>query len=74
MRRRPEDTGRPGCGIVNKEIREGVWKGVMFVSNSFLQKRWNLLIDGRGSRRRMRGRLDVVERDGVQGQGAMLVV
>jgi hypothetical protein len=44
----------------------------MFVSNSFLQKRWNLLIDGRGSQRRMRGRLDVVERDGVKGQEAIL--
>ena len=30
-------------------------------------------IDGRGGRRRMRGRLDVVERDGVQRQGAAMV-
>jgi hypothetical protein len=37
-------------------------------------QRGNPLIDGRGSRRRMRGRSDVVERIGVQEQGAAMLV
>ena len=37
------------------------------------RKTVNPLIDGRGGRRRMRGRLDVVERGGVQRQGATFV-
>jgi hypothetical protein len=37
------------------------------------RKGGNPLIDGCGNRRRMRGRLDMVERDGVQREGAAIV-